>query len=104
LPGVDLEHRRVPAERLRVACGTPEHLGPVVRQPLHVQWVSRVGEGMVQHRVLEAPLVVGGGQRQESGLPAGELEHRGQRHVHKFRVSPSTRRRTRPSRGSRPGR
>ena len=80
LPGVDAEHRRVPAERLRVTRRTPKHLRPVVGQPLDVMGVTRVGEGMGEHGVLKAPLMVRGGERQEGRLPAGELEHRGSHH------------------------
>ena len=80
LAGVDAEHPRVTAERLRVAVRTPEHLGPVVRQPLDVLGVAGVGERVVQHRVVETALVMRGGERQEGRLPPGQLEDRRSRH------------------------
>lgn len=39
-----------------------------------------VGEGMLEHRVVEAQLMMRGGEGLEGTLAAGELEDRGTRH------------------------
>ena len=60
---------------LRVGGGTAEDLGPVGRQPFEMLGVfPRMGERVVQFRVLQASDVMGGGQGQESRLAASELE------------------------------
>jgi len=73
-PGVDLQHGRVAAARIGVAGRPAEHLRPVPGQPLNVLGMSGVGERMIQHRIVEAALVMGGGESQESRVAAGELK------------------------------
>jgi hypothetical protein len=80
LAGVDAEHRRVTAERLREALRTSEHLGRVVGQSLDVLGLPTVGERVIQHRVVESPLMMRGGEGQEPRLAARELEDRRSRH------------------------
>jgi hypothetical protein len=45
LAGMDAEHRRVAAEVFRIAWRAPEHLRPVVGEPLDVLGVAGVGKG-----------------------------------------------------------
>lgn len=90
LAGVDAEHRRMTAARLRVAGRATEHFGPVARQSLHVIGMSGVRERVVQNRVLQAPLVVRSCECQERRLAARELEDRWSRHgTYSARWSPS---------------
>ena len=75
-PGVEFEHRRLPAARLRIKWRPAEYLRPVTGQPLDVLRMARVRKRVVQFGVVETALVVGGRESQESGLAAGKLEHR----------------------------
>ena len=57
-------------------CDSAEHLRPIGGKSFNVLGVDAVREGVVQLGVLEAALVVRGGQRKEGGVAAGELEDR----------------------------
>jgi hypothetical protein len=76
LASVDGKHRGVPAAFGGVGRRAAKDLGPVVSQPLHVIGVTRVGERVVELRVGQAPLVMGGGEREERGRAARELKDR----------------------------
>ena len=62
--GVLLEHRRVSAEGA-VLRWAAEHFTQVAREPLEMLGVARMGEGMVENGIGEAPSIEGGGERQE---------------------------------------
>jgi hypothetical protein len=63
---------------------TTEDLGPVARQSGHMLGVAWMGERVVQHRILQTPLVVRGRKRKECRRAAGELENRRSRYRHRF--------------------
>jgi hypothetical protein len=84
LSGVDLEHPRMTAMRLRIATWTTEDLSPVVGEVLDVLRVDAVRERMVQLRVLETALVMGRGQGQEGVVAAGEVINRWPGHADSF--------------------
>jgi hypothetical protein len=74
-PGMKLEHGRLPTTRTGKARRAAKDLGPVAGQSLDVLWVPGVREGVVQDRVVQATLMVSGGEGQKGGLAAGKLEH-----------------------------
>jgi hypothetical protein len=53
-----------------------EYLGPVTAEPLHMLWVARMGERMVEDGVGETKLMMRGRQRLKCRLTACELEER----------------------------
>jgi hypothetical protein len=63
--GVQIKHLGIAGAGLGVARRPTEHLSPVTGQPFDVLRMSRMGERVVQHRVLQAPLVVRGDQLEE---------------------------------------
>jgi hypothetical protein len=62
--GVLLEHCRVSTEGA-VLRGPAEHFTQVAREPLEMLGVTRMGEGMIENGIGEAPSIEGGGERQE---------------------------------------
>lgn len=74
LTGMDTDHPGVTAAILGKALGSTENLGPVVGKPLHMLWVARMREGMVQDGVGKAALVMRGGQCQNGRFAAREFE------------------------------
>ena len=77
---MQFEHETPVAALPRVPVGAAEHLGPVVGEALDVIWVHTVLERVTQHGIPQAPLVMGGGQREERRLATGDLEDRRSRH------------------------
>jgi len=53
---------------------TTEDLGPIGGQPFDMLGVPRMGEGVVEHWIIQTALVVRGGEPQERLLSAGGLE------------------------------
>jgi hypothetical protein len=51
-----------------------------VAQSLNVLGMSRMGERVVQHRVLQAPFMVSCGKGEKGLVATGKLEHRRTRH------------------------
>src|SRR4051794_24949397 len=72
-----LQHPELVTVPVRVVRWPAHDLRPVGRQPLDVvRILVRMGEGVVQLRVLEAAAMVGCGERPEGGVAPGELEQR----------------------------
>lgn len=80
LTGMDGDHPGVTTALVGKAPRPTEYLGPVVAQPLHMLWVARVGERMVQDGVGEAALMMRSCQRLKGWFTACELEERGTCH------------------------
>jgi len=74
LPGMHVQHARLPATGLGEARRAAEYLGPVTGQSFDVLGMAQMRERVTQHGILQAPLVVRRGQREERRLAAGEFE------------------------------
>ena len=79
--GMELQHGGLPATQLRVMGRTAKDFGPIAGETLDVFGMPGVRKRVVQYGVLQAALMVGSGQSQESRLAAGKIEHRSPRHV-----------------------
>jgi hypothetical protein len=74
-PSVDLQHAGLSFGCIRVAIWSAKYLSPVPRQTLDMIRMTRMGKRMVEHRVVQAPLVVSGRKPQKGGCSTGEFEN-----------------------------
>jgi hypothetical protein len=73
LAGMDIEHLRVTAARLRVCGRASEDFSPIAGQPLDVIGVARMRERVTEDGILQTALVVRGREREKCSLASSEL-------------------------------